>query len=59
MAEDDGTGFDPEIAKNKETHGLSAIISKVNYFEGIIELEKNEPHGSIITIEIPKKLYAI
>lgn len=59
MAEDDGTGFDPEVAKHKETHGLSAIISKVNYFEGYIELEKNEPHGSIITIEIPKKSHAI
>ncbi|AFD09444.1 signal transduction histidine kinase [Solitalea canadensis DSM 3403] len=59
IAEDDGIGFDPEVAQTRNTHGLSAIVSKVNYFEGYIELEKNEPCGSIITIDIPKKAYAI
>ncbi|UKJ08395.1 7TM diverse intracellular signaling domain-containing protein [Solitalea lacus] len=59
MVEDDGIGFDPELSKNQQTQGLHAISSKVNYFEGHIEIERNSPHGSIITIEIPKKEYAI
>ena len=53
VAEDDGTGINFDQITQKHSMGLSGIRSKINYFKGSIALDKNEPQGLIVTIEIP------
>lgn len=54
IVEDNGKGLDTTIAKSSATHGLAAIQSKIHYLNGTIIYDKAEPHGLIVTIEIPK-----
>ena len=53
LAEDNGIGMNLEEMKNSQTLGMTGIYSKIDYFNGSIAVDKNEPQGLIITIEIP------
>jgi two-component system, sensor histidine kinase LadS len=55
VAEDNGRGLKEEFDK-QNTKGLAGIISKINYFNGSIELDGGQG-GLIISIEIPKRMY--
>ncbi|HEY1112756.1 MAG TPA: 7TM diverse intracellular signaling domain-containing protein [Chitinophagaceae bacterium] len=59
VVEDDGIGLDLRALDGKETHGLAGIQSKIDYFNGEIAFDRNEPRGSIITIAIPRTVYAL
>jgi two-component system, sensor histidine kinase LadS len=59
IVEDVGTGLDPAGLKHAQSHGLAGIVSKIDYFKGKIAFDRNEPQGSIITIEIPRTVYAL
>lgn len=59
VVEDDGKGLDPHQLAEKETHGLAGILSKIDYFNGEIAFDRNEPRGSIITIVLPRTVYAL
>jgi two-component system, sensor histidine kinase LadS len=59
IVEDVGTGLDPVRLPQSESHGLAGIVSKIDYFKGKIAFDRNEPQGSIITIEIPRTVYAL
>jgi two-component system, sensor histidine kinase LadS len=54
IVEDNGIGLDAAHVKGVATHGLAAIQSKIHYLQGTMMMDKAEPHGLIITIEIPK-----
>jgi signal transduction histidine kinase len=54
IVEDNGKGLDTTLAKTSATHGLAAIQSKIHYLNGTITYDKADPHGLIVTIEIPK-----
>ncbi len=53
VAEDNGTGIADEEVKKAQSLGMGGIYSKIDYFKGSIALDKNEPQGLIVTIEIP------
>ena len=53
VAEDNGTGIAIEEVKSLQSLGMGGIYSKIAYFNGSIALDKNEPQGLIVTIEIP------
>lgn len=59
VVEDDGIGLEPNELTGKESHGLSGILSKIDYFNGEIAFDRNEPRGSIITIVLPRTVYAL
>lgn len=59
VVEDDGIGLDPGELAGKETHGLAGVLSKIEYFNGEIAFDRNEPQGSIITIALPRTVYAL
>jgi signal transduction histidine kinase len=59
VVEDDGIGLDPGGLSGKETHGLAGVLSKIDYFNGEIAFDRNEPQGSIITIALPRTVYAL
>ena len=44
---------DIEEVKSLQSLGMGGIYSKIDYFNGSIALDKNEPQGLIVTIEIP------
>lgn len=54
IVEDNGKGLDTTLARSSATHGLAAIQSKIHYLNGTIIYDKADPHGLIVTIEIPK-----
>ena len=51
LSEDDGIGMDVHARGNGI--GLAGIRSKVEYFNGAIAFDANQPSGLIVTIEIP------
>lgn len=53
IAEDNGLGMIDKEIKKASNLGMSGIYSKIDYFNGSIALDKNEPQGLIVTIEIP------
>ena len=59
VVEDDGIGLDPHELAEKESHGLAGVLSKIDYFNGEIAFDRNEPQGSIITIVLPRTVYAL
>lgn len=54
IVEDDGVGMMGKSVHETETQGLTAIHSKVHYLGGLVVMEDAQPHGLIVTIEIPK-----
>jgi signal transduction histidine kinase len=53
MVEDNGIGLTD--SGSTSTHGLAAIQSKIHYLNGTVVMDKANPHGLIVTIEIPKR----
>jgi signal transduction histidine kinase len=53
MVEDDGIGFEPDLAKNSGGLGLKNIISRVNYLEGHIHFDSEQGKGTNIMIDFP------
>ncbi len=51
LSEDDGIGMD--VTAKGNGIGLAGIRSKVEYFNGAIAFDANQPSGLIVTIEIP------
>jgi signal transduction histidine kinase len=52
IAEDDGVGLEP-MSTAGDGLGLAGIRSKTNYYGGVMAIDRNEPRGLIVTIEIP------
>lgn len=57
VVEDNGIGLNVADVKDSATHGLTAIQSKIHYLQGTMVMDKAEPQGLIITIEIPKSTH--
>jgi signal transduction histidine kinase len=55
IVEDNGIGLTNKTPAIMDTHGLTAIQSKIHYLNGTFVLDKATPHGLIVTIEIPKE----
>nr|HMQ62283.1 ATP-binding protein [Flavilitoribacter sp.] len=53
MVEDNGTGFDPEEAKNKGGIGLKNIRSRVHDLDGTTDFESAKGKGTSVSIDIP------
>ncbi len=53
IAEDDGKGIDESQTEIKESLGIAGIQSKINFLNGVVAFDKNQPTGLIVTIEIP------
>ena len=51
--EDDGKGFDPKSAEQKEGIGLSNIRNRVNLLQGTVEISSRLGEGTTFSIEIP------
>ena len=54
--EDDGEGFDSGGEKEFKGIGLSNVYSRVNMMNGQIDVESNENAGTLVNIEVPKKV---
>jgi two-component system, sensor histidine kinase LadS len=54
IVEDDGVGL-AKLPSSSETHGLTAIQSKIHYLAGTFVLDNAVPQGLIVTLEIPKE----
>jgi two-component system, NarL family, sensor kinase len=50
---DDGKGFDPKIMEHCKGIGLASLQSRVNSFNGQIEINSRQGKGTEITIEFP------
>lgn len=59
IVEDDGIGFDTSKIRQAGSLGLAGVFSKIEYFGGQIAIDKGEPKGTLITIEIPRTLNAV
>lgn len=53
VVEDDGTGFQPEIASSGI--GLESVTSRVQFLNGTIDIISRKGIGTTVTIEIPLK----
>lgn len=53
MVEDNGKGFDPEEATNKEGVGLKNIRSRVHDLDGTTDFESAKGKGTSVSIDIP------
>lgn len=51
--EDDGKGFDLEVAKHGDGLGLKSIYSRVEFLNGTIEIDSESQRGTTVIIEIP------
>ncbi|MFN0214357.1 MAG: histidine kinase [Saprospiraceae bacterium] len=51
--EDDGTGFDFEVARTRGTMGVLNILSRVSTLGGQFLSQRKIPHGTIALIRIP------
>ncbi|HRI60825.1 MAG TPA: sensor histidine kinase, partial [Saprospiraceae bacterium] len=51
--EDDGEGFDFEVARQKGTMGVLNILSRVNTLGGEFFSEKALPHGTVSVVRVP------
>ena len=54
--EDDGVGFKTQHDKEFKGIGLSNVYSRVNMMNGQIDVESNENSGTLVNIEVPKKV---
>ena len=55
MIEDDGVGFDYDVARKKGGLGLKSINSRVEFLDGTINWDSRLGEGTSITINIPTK----
>lgn len=54
--EDDGVGFKTQGDKEFKGIGLSNVYSRVNMMNGQVDVESNEDSGTLVNIEVPKKV---
>lgn len=54
--EDDGKGFEWVSEKEFKGIGLSNVYSRVNLLGGEIDVESDENSGTLVNIEVPKKI---
>jgi two-component system NarL family sensor kinase len=50
--EDDGRGFTPAAPKKSSGIGLSNIRSRINYFNGSLDIDSTPAEGTIVNIEL-------
>lgn len=53
LVEDDGQGFDPDLARKQPTVGLKSIESRVRYLRGEWSLDSVAGEGTTVTINLP------
>jgi signal transduction histidine kinase len=53
LIEDDGVGFDKDLALKEQGIGLNNIFSRVDYMKGKIDIDTKPKAGTIINIDIP------
>lgn len=51
--EDDGVGFDLEVAKRKSSMGILNILSRVSALGGVFFAEPRMPQGTVVTVRVP------
>jgi signal transduction histidine kinase len=59
IVEDNGVGIDPEQGGRPDSLGLTGVLSKITYFGGQMAIDRAEPSGTLITIEIPRIQHAL
>ncbi|MDB5251469.1 MAG: signal transduction histidine kinase [Flaviaesturariibacter sp.] len=59
IVEDNGIGIDPAQASKPGSLGLTGVLSKITYFGGQMAIDRAEPTGTLITIEIPRIQHAL
>jgi signal transduction histidine kinase len=52
-AQDDGAGFDPELAVSGSAFGLAAMRERVEQLDGTLIVESMPGEGTTLVIEIP------
>lgn len=53
MVEDNGHGFDVEMAGQQKGLGLKSIDSRIKYLGGHIQFDSSAQHGTVVNMEIP------
>jgi signal transduction histidine kinase/Tfp pilus assembly protein PilF len=51
--EDDGTGFDFDVARSRGTMGVLNILSRVSTLGGEFLSERRSPHGTVAMVRVP------
>ncbi|HSG41917.1 MAG TPA: GAF domain-containing protein [Anaerolineales bacterium] len=51
--EDNGRGFDPELARNQGGIGISNMIERAEKIGGSLSLQSDSDSGTVISVEIP------
>lgn len=55
MIADDGTGFDPEVVRERKTFGLMGIRERALIFGGEVRIDSRPGAGTSVSIRIPLK----
>ncbi|MEO9967981.1 MAG: sensor histidine kinase [Reichenbachiella sp.] len=53
MVEDNGVGFDSQLAKQTDGMGLKNVKSRVNELDGNFNIDSGRRQGTIVTVELP------
>jgi signal transduction histidine kinase len=53
IIEDNGKGFDLQLAKNKDGIGLKNIESRISFLKGSVEWDSRIGTGTVVAINIP------
>jgi signal transduction histidine kinase len=53
LIEDDGVGFDKDLALKEQGIGLNNIFSRVDYMKGKVDIDTRPKAGTVINIDIP------
>jgi signal transduction histidine kinase len=53
VAEDDGIGFDASVSKLEQGLGLKSLHSRVEYLDGILDIDSQSGAGTTISIQVP------
>jgi signal transduction histidine kinase len=53
LIEDDGIGFDKDLALKEQGIGLNNIFSRVDYMKGKVDIDTKPKAGTVINIDIP------
>ena len=51
--EDNGQGFEWDEAKQKNSHGLNNLQSRVTFLNGKLEYDTAKGRGTTVSVEIP------
>jgi signal transduction histidine kinase len=53
VAEDNGIGFDASVSKPEHGLGLKSLHSRVEYLDGILDIDSQSGEGTTISIQVP------